>query len=130
MLNLGKKSFCTINSLRIIELENDPTCGHISSPSPVLPPKAVRIHLGRVGRKDAPRISSAPFLSAKFQRKASRPAVETAKRRSGCCPEPTVEPPFEAPFAAQGRQDKPHSKRWAEKQSGVEPPHSKNQRLM
>jgi hypothetical protein len=41
------------------------------------------------------------------------------KRRSGCCPEPTVEAPFAAPFAAQGKQgkqdkqNKPHCKKIA-----------------
>jgi len=61
--------------------------------------------------------SSRPLF---YQRNSNvKPPDRPLKRQSG------VEPPFEAPFAAQGRQDKPHSKRWAEKQSGVEPPHSK-----
>jgi len=67
----------------------------------------------------------ASFRPLFYQRNSNvKPPDRPLKRQSG------VEPPFEAPFAAQGRQDKPHSKRWAEKQSGVEPPHSKNQRLM
>ena len=51
-----------ISSLYVIELQNDLKPGHISPPLPVLHPKAVRILLGRVGRRGAPRIFSAPFF--------------------------------------------------------------------